>query len=202
MATVFLDSRLSNFDTPSLTITDSGPQCESKFIWAIYTELCKIVLKSIKYHTKTNAQVGRQNETIVFQLCSYVAEHQYDSNSYVTPLAYAYVVWEQWSKSLTAFSLLLSHYPLGPVSSTSKQMSPDFSNFDSPLAMRFLLTYQAALHRRPADKHLRVTEKRYMSGHNKKFHFEPIYAPGDYVSVDRPTLANLHRWTVRHQRLL
>lgn len=84
------------------------------------------------------------------------------------------------------FSLFLSLYLADPAALTTKMILPNVDNIDSPLARQTGPFNRTAVVRWLADKHLLTALRHYKLDHDKRVCFEPTYAPGDYVFVERP----------------
>lgn len=111
--------------------------------------------------------------------------YQQDWDSYITPITYAHNFRVHLSTKLTPLSPAESLLPPDLASPTKTMMPPKVSDIDSPLEMRIRLINRAAVLRQLADRNLKVEQKRYITAHNEKVRLKLIYAPGDYVLVDR-----------------
>lgn len=109
-------------------------------------EICINTLTTAEYHLQSNGQVKQYNSTIISRLRQLVAEHQQDSNSPVTYLAYTDSVLEYWSKKPIAFSAGLGRHLPGLASSAATDIPPDANNIDAPLVMRTRLIDRVILH--------------------------------------------------------
>lgn len=71
-------------------------------------------------------------------------------------------------------------------SSDTEAMQSNIENIVSATAMQIRFILRAAKLKKMADSSLRKAQRRYRQDHDKKFHFEPTFAPRDYVLVECP----------------
>lgn len=188
LATIFVNHCLSNFCFTMTVLTDKSTKYMSKFFQPVCAMLLIALLTTKEYHPRTSGQVERYNATIVFQLRHYVLQHHEDWDGYVPPLTYTYNVQVHQSTKLIPFTLFLSQHPSCSATPKTTTTTAAMDNIDSTLMIRIRLINVAALHRQQAEKTQNGAQQCYKSGHNKKVRLEPLYAPVDYLLVDRPPL--------------
>lgn len=67
-------------------------------------------------------------------------------------------------------------------------MLPEFGEIDSRLAYRLRLVHRAVLLRSMADRNYRQAQAGYKKDHDRCVRFDPRFAEGAYVLVERPIL--------------
>lgn len=106
---------------------------------------------------------------------------------FVLPLTNAYIVQVHYTPKLPQLSVTNMRLPPGPTE-IARSMPPGISKVVLTLAYRLLLNHRAALLQKMADKNARKAQAQYTMDHDKDVQFEPRFAAGDNVSLERLTV--------------
>lgn len=85
----FLQDCIILFRIPAHVLTKNGTHFKSKFFATLDRHLDTKQPATTVYHSQTNGQIERYNETVMTQLYHYAADHQRNWDIFVQPLTYA-----------------------------------------------------------------------------------------------------------------
>lgn len=187
VATTSLEHWVANFGILSKVVTDNGPQFTSKFFAALCTQLGIKAMTTTEYHPQANGQVERFNRTIASRQQHYVAEHRCDWDAFVLPLTYVYNSQVHRATKLPPCSLFLTRRAPGPAT-VLYFLSPQMANKNTALSQRLRLIHKTTFLRQAASDSLRKAQQQHKAKYDNQVRFEPFFAPGDHVFVERPLL--------------
>ena len=111
VAKAFCRTRVFNYGTTKVLLTDNG----SQFAVTFFKHVCRILgiqkVFTTEYHPQANSQAERFNRTIIAAIRNYVSDSQRDWDEWLEPLTYAYNMQVHRSTGTTPFDLVLSRHP-------------------------------------------------------------------------------------------
>lgn len=142
IAEIVLDAWVIHYGNSDRILTGNSPKFAVKFINAVCVSLGTQLLTTSAFHSQTNEQTKRVNETIVEKLRHYICKRENDWDNHVQPLAYAYSAQVHKLTKTTTFISALSREPPGAMNIVS---SPLLTNTDDNLPLTIIQTIMAKI---------------------------------------------------------
>ena len=183
VAKAFLNSWVVTLGIPEKVTTDQGSEYTAK----LFRELCKTLKIELKYininHAQANAQIERQNRSILTYIRKYIEENDQNWSEMLPHLCFALNTSVHTDKQRSPWEMLYARKPVTVTNYVGKRYSED--DLEQLLNRHFKIVQQVkedrkdafAAHKKQFDKRAHVAQ----------------YMPGDCIYIKHSQKAGMHR---------